>query len=183
MSFAEGEDILKSLKNLSLKQDEFLKNEKIKDIAEKYYNYKSIIYLGRKYNEAIASEGALKMRELAYVDTLSLPSGELKHGSIALIDENHLSIIIIPKDSVYEKNKNSIEEIKAREGKVIAIATEGNTELENLVDDIIYIPETKEFLTSILSVLPLQLLAYYFAVLKGLDVDQPRNLAKSVTVE
>ena len=123
------------------------------------------------------------MRELAYVDTLSLPSGELKHGSIALVDDQHLSIVIAPQDSVYEKNKSSIEEIKARSGKVIAITTEANKELEELADDVIYIPKTLELLTPILSVIPLQLLAYHFAVLRGLDVDQPRNLAKSVTVE
>ena len=183
MSFVMGKRILEELSFLSSKQEKILKQKKLKAIAQKYYQYNSLIYLGRKYNEAIASEGALKMRELSYVDTLSLPSGELKHGSIALIDKNHLSIILIPQDSVYEKNKSSIEEIKARGGKIIAITTEGNKELESLVDDLIYIPKTLELLTPILSVVPLQLLAYHFAVLRKLDVDQPRNLAKSVTVE
>lgn len=183
MSFVMGKRILKELSVLSKKQEEILKQKDIEIIAKKYYSYKSIIYLGRKYNYPIAREGALKMRELAYVDTLALPSGELKHGSIALIDDQHLSIVIAPEDSVYEKNKSSIEEIKARRGKVIAITTEGNKELENLADDVIYIPKTLELLTPILSVIPLQLLAYHFAVLRGLDVDQPRNLAKSVTVE
>jgi len=183
MSFSLGEEILKELTRLSKKQEAVLNQKNIKTIAQKYYKHESIIYLGRKYNEAIAYEGALKMRELAYVNTLGLPSGELKHGSIALVDDKHLSIVIAPKDSVYEKNKSSIEEIKARRGRVIAITTEGNRELEELADDVIYIPETLELLTPILSVIPLQLLAYNFAVLKGLDVDQPRNLAKSVTVE
>jgi glucosamine--fructose-6-phosphate aminotransferase (isomerizing) len=183
MSFVMGERILKELSDLSQKQEKILNQENIEIIAKKYQSYNSIIYLGRKYNCPIASEAALKMRELAYVDTLALPSGELKHGSIALIDNQHLSIVIAPEDSVYEKNKNSIEEIKARQGKVIAITTEGNKELKELADDVIYIPKTLELLTPILSVIPLQLLAYYFAVLRGLDVDQPRNLAKSVTVE
>ena len=183
MSFSTGESILKELSELSKKQEAVLLEKNIKRIANKYFKHESIIYLGRKYNEAIAYEGALKMRELAYVNTLGLPSGELKHGSIALIDDKHLSIVIAPKDSVYEKNKSSIEEIKARQGKVIVITTKGNKELEELADDVIYIPETLELLTPILSVIPLQLLAYHFAVLRGLDVDQPRNLAKSVTVE
>ncbi len=183
MSFIMGKRILEELFSLAEKQEKILKQENIKKIAQKYKKYNSIIYLGRKYNYPIASEGALKMRELAYVDTLSLPSGELKHGSIALVDDQHLSIVIAPQDSVYEKNKSSIEEIKARSGKVIAITTEANKELEELADDVIYIPKTLELLTPILSVIPLQLLAYHFAVLRGLDVDQPRNLAKSVTVE
>ncbi|MDA3840330.1 MAG: glutamine--fructose-6-phosphate transaminase (isomerizing) [Patescibacteria group bacterium] len=183
MSFSTGKSILKELSSLSEKQEEVLNQKNIKQIAEKYFKINNIIYLGRKYNEPIAMEGALKMRELAYVNTLGLPSGELKHGSIALIDDEHLSIVIAPKDSVYEKNKSSIEEIKARKGSVIAITTEGNKELEDLADDVIYIPDTLELLTPILSVIPLQLLAYHFAVLRELDVDQPRNLAKSVTVE
>lgn len=183
MSFSMGKRILEELMRLPEKQKQVLQDETIIDISSKYADYKSIMFLGRKYNCAIAGEGALKMRELAYIDTLGLASGELKHGSIAMIDEKHLSVVIAPVDSVYEKNKSSIEEIKARGGKVLAVTTIGNNELEDLADDVIYIPKTLELLTPIVSIIPLQLLAYYIAVKKGFDVDQPRNLAKSVTVE
>ena len=139
--------------------------------------------MGRKYNFPIALEGALKIKEISYVHAEGYPSGEMKHGTIALIDKNFPSIFICPKDSVYEKNLSGIQEIKARGGKIIAIATEGDSSIKKMVDDVIYIPKTLEMLTPLLSVVPLQLLAYYVGIKKGLDVDKPRNLAKSVTVE
>ena len=158
------------------------KNE-IKKIAKKYQKYKDLLYLGRKYNFPIALEGALKIKEISYVHAEGYPSGEMKHGTIALIDENFPSVFITPKDSVYEKNISGMQEIKARGGKIIAIATKGDKDIKKLADDVIYIPKTLEMLTPLLSVIPLQLLAYYVGVGKGYDVDKPRNLAKSVTVE
>ena len=139
--------------------------------------------MGRKYNAPIALEGALKLKEISYIHAEGYPAGEMKHGPIALLDKNFPIVAIAPKDSVYEKMKSAIEEVKARLSPVLAITTEGNTDLENLADDIIYIPKTLEMLTPILSIIPLQLFAYYIAVSKGFDPDKPRNLAKSVTVE
>ncbi len=159
------------------------KSANIKKIARKYVKYKNFLYLGRKYNFPIACEGALKIKEISYVHAEGYPSGEMKHGPIALIDPAFPSIFIAPKDSVYEKNISGMQEIKARGGKIIAIATEGDKAIKKLADDVIYIPKTLEMLTPLLSVVPLQLFAYYVGVGKGYDVDKPRNLAKSVTVE
>ena len=128
-------------------------------------------------------EGALKLKECSYIHVEGMNSTELKHGPISLIDKNFPTLIIAPIDSMYEKNKSSIQEIKARGGPVIAITSLGNKELENITDDVIYIPKTLEMLTPILAFIPMQLLAYYIAVERGNDVDKPRNLAKSVTVE
>jgi glucosamine--fructose-6-phosphate aminotransferase (isomerizing) len=139
--------------------------------------------LGRKYNSPVALEGALKLKELSYIHAEGFPAGEMKHGPIAMIDENFPSIFVCPRDSVYEKNISNIEEIKSRKGKIIAIATEGDKKIKEIVDDVIYIPKTLEMLTPILSTIPLQLFAYHVAVLRKCDVDKPRNLAKSVTVE
>jgi len=155
----------------------------IKKIAKKYTKYRDFLYMGRKYNYPIAMEGALKIKEISYVHAEGYPSGEMKHGPIALIDGDFPSIFVAPKDSVYEKNMSGMEEIKARGGKIIAIATKGDREIKKIADDVIYIPKTLEMLTPMLSVIPLQLFAYYFGVAKGYDVDKPRNLAKSVTVE
>lgn len=156
---------------------------KIENIARKYSKYNNFLYLGRKYSFPIALEGALKLKEISYIHAEGYSSGEMKHGPIAMIDENFPSIFIAPKDSVYEKMISNMEEIKARDGKVIAIATEGDKLIEKLADDVIYIPETLELTSPLLSIVPLQLFAYYMAVLRGCDVDKPRNLAKSVTVE
>jgi glucosamine--fructose-6-phosphate aminotransferase (isomerizing) len=184
MSMVMGRRIAESIKNLPLQIREILKQkEKIKKIAQEYKKYSNFLYLGRKYNYPIACEGALKLKELSYIHAEGYAAGEMKHGPIALIDENFPSIFIVPKDSVYEKNISNMEEIKAREGKIIALATEGDKEILRLADEVIYIPKTLEMLTPILSVVPLQLFAYYVAVLRGCDVDKPRNLAKSVTVE
>ena len=128
-------------------------------------------------------EGALKIKEISYVHAEGYPSGEMKHGPIALIDKDFPSVFIVPKDSVYEKNISGMQEIKARGGKIIAVATQGDREIKKIADDVIYIPKTLEMLTPMLSVIPLQLFAYYFGVSRGYDVDKPRNLAKSVTVE
>lgn len=157
--------------------------DQVKKIAEKYQKFSNFFLIGRKYNNPIALEGALKLKETAYVHAEGTGGGELKHGSLALIDENFPTIAICPSDSVYEKMVSNIQEIKARNGKVIAIATEENEDIQKIADDVIYIPKTLEMLTPILTTVPLQLLAYYIGVLKGNNVDKPRNLAKSVTVE
>lgn len=184
MSVVMGQRIAAELQKIPKLIQEILKLSKdIKKVAAKYAKYRDFLYLGRKYNFPIAMEGALKIKEISYVHAEGYPSGEMKHGPIALIDGNFPSIVIAPKDSVYEKNMSGIEELKARGGKIIAIATKGDKELKKIADDVIYIPKTLEMLTPMLSVIPLQLFAYYFGVAKGYDVDKPRNLAKSVTVE
>jgi glucosamine--fructose-6-phosphate aminotransferase (isomerizing) len=184
MSLVTGRRIAKEMKKISkLVKDILLQEKNINQIAKKYSKYQNFLYLGRKYNFPIACEGSLKIKEISYVHAEGYPTGEMKHGPIALIDKNFPSIFIIPKDSVYEKNISGMQEIKARGGKIIAIATEGDKEVAKVADDVIYIPKTLEMLTPILSVIPLQLLAYYVGVARGLDVDKPRNLAKSVTVE
>ena len=184
MSFVTGKRIASEINKMPKLIESILKQAKdIKKIAKKYSDYKDFLYLGRKYNFPIALEGALKIKEISYVHAEGFASGEMKHGTIALIDKNFPSIFIVPKDSVYEKNISGMQEIKARGGKIIAIATVGDKEIKKLADDVIYIPKTLEMLTPLLSVIPLQLFAYYVGISKGLDVDKPRNLAKSVTVE
>ncbi|MDO8633218.1 MAG: SIS domain-containing protein, partial [Candidatus Wildermuthbacteria bacterium] len=160
-----------------------LKASSVEALAQKYKGFENFLYIGRKYNYPVALEGALKLKEISYVHAEGYGAGEMKHGPIALIDENFPTIAICPSDSVYEKMVSNIQEIKARNGKLIAIATEGNEDIKNIVDDVFYIPKTLEMLTPLLSVIPLQLFAYYMGVLRGHDVDKPRNLAKSVTVE
>ena len=184
MSLTMGKRILSELQRIPKKIDQIFEDEKnIKRIAKKYSKYDSMFYLGRKYNFPIAVEGALKIKEISYIHAEGYPSGEMKHGPIALIDKNFPSVILAPKDSVYEKTLSAIEEIKARSGKIVAITTDGTIEVEKYANDTIYIPKTLELLTPLLSVIPLQLLAYYTGAKKGFDVDKPRNLAKSVTVE
>jgi len=184
MSLVMGKKIAEELARIPELMKSVLKQANgIKKIAEKYSKYKNFLYLGRKYNFPIAMEGALKLKEISYANAEGYPFGEMKHGPIALIDKNFPSMAIATRDSVYEKTFSGMQEIRAREGKIIAIATEGDREVKKIADDVIYIPKTLEMLTPLLSVVPLQLFAYYFAVEKGLDVDKPRNLAKSVTVE
>ena len=184
LSLVMGQRIAKELLKLPELVRKILKNEAmIKTIAEKYQPYDNFFYLGRKYNYPTAMEGALKLKEISYVHSEGYAAGEMKHGPIALIDEYFPSVVIALSDSVYDKIISNIQEIKARGGPVIAVATEGNREIQDLADDVIYIPKTLEMLTPILAVVPLQIFAYYFAVLRGCDVDKPRNLAKSVTVE
>lgn len=156
---------------------------KIKDIAINYAEARNFLYLGRGYNFPIALEGALKLKEISYIHAEGYPAAEMKHGPIALIDDNMPAVFICTKDEIYEKVLSNIEEVRSRKGKVIAVATEGDERIAEFADHVIYVPETLPFLTPILTVIPLQLLAYYVAVELGRDVDQPRNLAKSVTVE
>ena len=184
MSLVMGRRILEELNQIPKKMRVVFEDaEKIKALAEKYARCKNFLYLGRKYNFPVALEGALKLKEVSYIHAEACPAGEMKHGPIALIDENFPSLVLAPEDSVYEKTVSNIQEIKARKGKVIAVTTAGNQDLEKLVDDVIYIPKTLEMLTPLLSVIPLHLFAYYLAKKLGRDVDRPRNLAKSVTVE
>ena len=185
MSLVVGKKILEELQKLpELSKKIFSQADYIKELAKKYSQYKNFYFLGRKYNSPIASEGALKLKEIAWkIHAEGLPAGELKHGQIALTDKDFPTVVICPSDSVYDKMKNAMEEIKARQGKILAVATEGDEEIKNLADDVIYIPKTLEMLTPILSVIPLHLFAAYLGLELGLDIDKPRNLAKSVTVE
>ncbi|MCI0331391.1 MAG: glutamine--fructose-6-phosphate transaminase (isomerizing) [candidate division Zixibacteria bacterium] len=158
-------------------------DDQIKKLAEKYYTKENFLYLGRGINFPVALEGALKLKEISYIHAEGYPAAEMKHGPIALIDENMPVVVVALKDPIYDKVVSNIQEIKARRGQVIAVATEGDKEISHLAEHVIYIPETLPVLTPMLSVVPLQLLAYHIAVLRGCNVDQPRNLAKSVTVE
>jgi glucosamine--fructose-6-phosphate aminotransferase (isomerizing) len=184
MSAEEGDQLIDALRNLPELVEEVLdKNDEVKAIAEKYYRADNFLYLGRGINFPVALEGALKLKEISYIHAEGYPAAEMKHGPIALIDDRMPAVVIAVKDAVYEKVISNIEEIRARNGRVIAIATEGDEKIKELVDDVIYIPESIPFVSPILNIIPLQLLAYHMAVLRGCHVDQPRNLAKSVTVE
>ncbi|MCB9012669.1 MAG: glutamine--fructose-6-phosphate transaminase (isomerizing) [Bacteroidales bacterium] len=156
---------------------------KYKAIAEEYQNAGNFLYLGRGYSFPVALEGALKLKEISYIHAEGYPAAEMKHGPIALIDRNMPVVVIATNDKSYEKIVSNIQEVKARNGIVIAIVSEGDTIIRNMADHVLEIPEAMEELTSLLSVIPLQLIAYHIAVLRGCNVDQPRNLAKSVTVE
>ncbi len=184
MSQIDGQKIIDEMQTIPDKVEEILKlNEQIEKIAEEFVDAKNFLYLGRGYNFPVALEGALKLKEISYIHAEGYPAAEMKHGPIALIDENMPAIFLAPKDSVYDKIISNIEEVKARKGKIIAIASVRDNTIDSLVDYTIKIPDTIRMLMPILNVIPLQLLAYHIAVKKGLDVDQPRNLAKSVTVE
>ncbi|MDD3043935.1 MAG: glutamine--fructose-6-phosphate transaminase (isomerizing) [Candidatus Delongbacteria bacterium] len=184
MSFRQGYKIVKELKLLPALVESILENAgKIKEIADRFKSAKNFLYLGRGYNFPVALEGALKLKEISYIHAEGYPAAEMKHGPIALIDENMPVIFIAIKDSIYDKVVTNIKEVKARNGIVISIASYGDEEIDSISDYVIKIPETTNLLSPILTVIPLQLLAYYIAVEKGYNVDMPRNLAKSVTVE
>jgi glucosamine--fructose-6-phosphate aminotransferase (isomerizing) len=154
-----------------------------KNIAEEFKNAKNFLYLGRGFNFPVALEGALKLKEISYIHAEGYPAAEMKHGPIALIDENMPVVFIAPKDRTYDKIISNIEEVRARKGKIIAIANEGDEEINNYSDYILRVPATINLFAPIINVIPLQLLSYYIATARGCNVDQPRNLAKSVTVE
>lgn len=184
MTLTEGQEIIREMQSLTEKVEKILKlNDEIKKIAEIYSNCKNFLYLGRGYHFPVALEGALKLKEISYIHAEGYPAAEMKHGPIALIDENMPVVFLAIKDSVYEKVLSNIQEVKARKGRILAIVNEEDDHIERIVDHVIRIPKTIDMLQPILSVIPLQLLAYHIAVIKGLNVDQPRNLAKSVTVE
>jgi len=184
LSLNRGRQIIQALEAVPGQLEQILKqNDAIAQIARKYASAKNFFFLGRQYNFPVALEGALKLKEISYIHAEGYPAAEMKHGPIALIDEHTPSVVILPTDAMYEKTLSNLEVVKARKGPIIALATEGNTALAGKVDDIIYLPPTLECLFPLLAVVPLQLLAYHIAVARGCDVDKPRNLAKSVTVE
>lgn len=184
LSLVMGKRIAKELELIPKYMEQILLQMKhIKKLAKKYTKQKHYIYLGRKYNFPNALEGALKIKEIAYTPAQGYATGEMKHGPIALIDPSVLSVIIAIRDSVYEKNASGIEEIIARGGKILAIATEGDTAIAKKATDVIFIPKTLEMLSPLIAVIPLQLFAYFVAAERGCEIDKPRNLAKSVTVE
>jgi glucosamine--fructose-6-phosphate aminotransferase (isomerizing) len=155
----------------------------VKTIADIYKNSSNFLYLGRGYNFPVALEGALKLKEISYIHAEGYPAAEMKHGPIALIDENMPIVVIATKKGHYEKVVSNIQEIKSRKGKIIGIVTEGDEQVRDLADHVIEVPETIESLTPLLTTIPLQLLSYHIALMLGKNVDQPRNLAKAVTVE
>jgi glucosamine--fructose-6-phosphate aminotransferase (isomerizing) len=159
------------------------RENQVREIAMKYKDSEHMLYLGRGINMPIASEGALKLKEISYIHAEAYPAGEMKHGPIALIDEDMPVMAIMPHDHWYEKMLSQVEQAKARGGKVIIVATDGDTTAGNLADDVMWIPAANWMVNPVLAVIPLQVLAYHIAAMRGLDVDQPRNLAKAVTVE
>ena len=181
--FNKNEKIMEEIKKTPDIVKKILDKNHIKEIAEKYYKNSNFLYLGRGINFPVALEGALKLKEISYIHAEGYPAAEMKHGPIALIDDNMPVVVIANKNEVYDKILSNIQEIKARKGKIIAIADENDREIKNKVDHIIYVPKVIEELSPIINVIPLQLLAYYMADLRGYNVDQPRNLAKVVTVE
>ena len=158
-------------------------NDVVRQVAEKYAGCNNFLYLGRQFNFPTALEGALKLKEISYIHAEGYPAAEMKHGPIALVDRHTPSVFLMPHGQTYDKVMSNLQEIKARGGPVIAVVGEGDREVAGLADDVIEVPESAEFLQPIITVIPLQLLAYHIAVARGCDVDKPRNLAKSVTVE
>jgi glucosamine--fructose-6-phosphate aminotransferase (isomerizing) len=184
LSYDAGRRIITALQQLPDRVSQALEsNRDVQRIAEKYAHADNFLYLGRQYNFPTALEGALKLKEISYIHAEGYPAAEMKHGPIALVDEHTPSVFVVPHSTVYEKVIANLQEIKARGGPVIAVVCQGDTQVAELADDVIYVPRVEEFLTPIVTIVPLQLLAYHIALLRGCDVDKPRNLAKSVTVE
>jgi glutamine---fructose-6-phosphate transaminase (isomerizing) len=184
MSVIKGREIVEALKKLPEQVERVLElDDAIRELARTYKDAGNFLYLGRGYNFPTALEGALKLKEISYIHAEGLPAAEMKHGPIALITEQMPVVVVAPNDAVYSKVVSNIEEVKTRGGRVIAVVSEGNTELAEKVDHLITIPDTIDMLAPVLATVPLQLLAYHIAVMRGCNVDQPRNLAKSVTVE
>jgi glucosamine--fructose-6-phosphate aminotransferase (isomerizing) len=184
MTQKEGRTIVHALQEIPGKIQAILaNNDAIQEIARAYAHHNNFLYLGRGYNFPVALEGALKLKEISYIHAEGYPAAEMKHGPIALIDEQMPVVFICIQDSAYDKVLSNMEEVRARKGKIIAVASEGDEQVRQKADHVIYVPRTETMLYPILTVVPLQLLAYHIAVLRKCDVDQPRNLAKSVTVE
>ncbi|USN88490.1 MAG: glutamine--fructose-6-phosphate transaminase (isomerizing) [Candidatus Nomurabacteria bacterium] len=184
LSLAEGQKIARGLIELpGVLRDMLADTSHIKAVATRYARYSNAMFIGRKLHTPIAYEGALKLKEVTYTHAEAYAGGELKHGSIALLDEHFPVVALVPEDDVYEKMISNIEEVRARKAPVLAIATEGDRQIDALADDVLFVPKVHPILQPIVSTIPLQLLAYYVGVEKGLNVDRPRNLAKSVTVE
>lgn len=184
LSYPAGKRIISHLREMPALIEEALKtNEVVKYIAAKYANCSNFLYLGRLYNFPVALEGALKLKEISYIHAEGYPAAEMKHGPIALVDEATPSVFIVPRCGIYPKVISNLEEVKARKGPVIAIACRGDEKIAELADDVIFVPDVEEYLQPLITSIPLQLLSYHIAVLRGCNVDRPRNLAKSVTVE
>jgi glucosamine--fructose-6-phosphate aminotransferase (isomerizing) len=184
VSLGTGKKLIKALLEIPTKIDEILKtSSSIKKIAKKYSKYHGFLFLGRGVNYPVALEGSHKLKELSYIHSEAYPAGEMKHGANALLSEDFPVLAIITKNQLYDKMRSNIEEVKARKSKIIIVANTGDKKVTNLTDDIIYVPETMELLEPLLNTVPLQLFAYHVAVILKRDVDRPRNLAKSVTVE
>ena len=184
MSSSEFRHHLIELETIPSKVEEALKSDAyVQTVAEIYKDSKNFLYLGRGFNFPVALEGALKLKEISYIHAEGYPAAEMKHGPIALIDEQMPIVVIATKKGHYEKVVSNIQEIKSRKGKIIGIVTKGDTSVKELADHVIEVPETLECLTPLLTTIPLQLLSYHIAVMLNKNVDQPRNLAKSVTVE
>jgi glucosamine--fructose-6-phosphate aminotransferase (isomerizing) len=184
LSLTEGMRIANSLKQLPRQIRTILKQAGgVEALAREYARYENFLFIGRLYNFPIALEGALKLKEISYIHAEGYAAGEMKHGPISLIDPDFPTMALVPRDSTYEKMINNIQEIKARDGKVIAVATEGDEEIGHHADHIIQVPRTTDILQPLLNTVPLQLFSYYVARERKCDIDKPRNLAKSVTVE
>ena len=184
MSPDEGLRICKALQAIPAQIEEILKqNAAVRAIAEKYKDHRNFLYMGRGYNYPVALEGALKLKEISYIHAEGYPAAEMKHGPIALIDADMPTVVLCPTDPLFDKVLSNMQEVKARGGRILAVTDAEDGQLEGLADHILHIPKTLPMLTPLLTVVPLQLLAYHIAVLRGCDVDMPRNLAKSVTVE
>ncbi len=184
MSVVSGQHLIEELAEIPEKVRTIIaQSHIIEEIAEKYKDKRNFLYLGRGINFPVALEGALKLKEISYIHAEGYPAAEMKHGPIALIDEDMPVVFIATKDQIYDKVISNLEEVRARKGKIIVVANYGDEKIAEIADHVIYIPETNQALVPLLAVIPLQLLAYYIAVKRGCDVDQPRNLAKSVTVE
>jgi glucosamine--fructose-6-phosphate aminotransferase (isomerizing) len=184
VSVATGQRLLTALAEIPGKMNHILAGEdRIRAIAEKYAGCKNMYFLGRGVNVPVAMEGSLKLKEISYIHSEAYAGGEMKHGPISLLSTEFPVIGIMTKNQLYDKMRSNIEEVRARGARVLLVATEGDTEAERLADDVLFVPETMELLEPLLNTLPLQIFAYYAAVALGRDVDRPRNLAKSVTVE
>jgi len=184
ISQKDYDETLEELIHIPEKIERILKqNDKIKQMAARFTYAHNFLYLGRGYNYPVALEGALKLKEISYIHAEGYPAAEMKHGPIALVDSEMPVIFIATHHVLYQKIVSNIQEVISRHGHIIAVVTEGDEEVAKMVDEVIEIPSTLECLDPVLTVIPLQLLSYHVAVAKGLDVDQPRNLAKSVTVE
>lgn len=184
LSYEAGRRLLDQIAQVPTAVERALEsNQQIQRIAQKYVDCTNFLYLGRHYNFPTALEGALKLKEISYIHAEGYPAAEMKHGPIALVDEHTPSVFVMPQGFIYSKVMSNLEEIKARRGPVIAVAAEGDQRIGKVADEVIYIPAVEDFLQPIVSAIPLQLLAYHIAVARGCDVDKPRNLAKSVTVE
>lgn len=184
LSLSTGQRVLSAFLEISGKMNKILEqNKQIKKLAEKYKSYTDFLFLGRGINFPVALEGSHKLKEISYIHSEAYPAGEMKHGVNALLAPDFPVVAIMTKNQLYEKMRSNIEEVKARKAPIILIATEGDEKAKELADDVIYVPETMELLEPLLNTIPLQLFAYYMAVILGKDVDRPRNLAKSVTVE